>query len=180
MASALDPQTLLLLDDPLSPDEITFLENGIPPVDPAIVTGNTVSQSGLTTPSLWWARQLYGEDLLSNWLAQPAGDRLPNRVDLLVNQTVWNRYNYLNRYSFLTRIGTAARDFGYSTRIFNAQGELLGAYICDFDDIEAEVQPQTQQSNCAVFLDPSGPGAIRGTGGGLLDGFGATDGGIDR
>ncbi len=180
-AIALDPQAQLLLTQPLTPSEINLLERGVAPSDPSWVTANTISQTGLTTPSLWWAKQQFGGDLLRNWIAKPGGNDIPSRVDLLVNQQVWTSYNYLDRYAFLNQLGRVSQDFGYSTRVFNTQGELLGAYICDFDlnEPRSSRYPQGVASNvpfiqsesptfansaCRIFLDPSGVGAIRGAG----------------
>jgi hypothetical protein len=176
-ANALDPNSRLLLTEPLTPAEVNFLEAGTPPADPAWVTANTISQTSLTTPSLWWAKQQFGGKLLSNWLAKPSTGEMPSRVDLLVNQQVWNSYNYLDRYAFLNQVGTSAEDFGYSTRVFNDQGELLGAYICEFREggaessaeVAAEVAVEgaaggVAEGACTIFLDPSGAGAVRGTG----------------
>ena len=180
-AIALDAQALLLLTQPLTPSEINLLERGVAPADPSWVTANTISQTGLTMPSLWWAKQQFGGDLLRNWIAKPGADDIPSRVDLLVTQQVWTSYNYLDRYAFLNQLGRVAQDFGYSTRVFNAQGDLLGAYICDFDltELRSSRYPQRVTSNvpfveaespivassaCRVFLDPSGAGAIRGVG----------------
>jgi hypothetical protein len=156
--TALDTQAQLLLTQPLEPAEVTLLEEGVPPSEPDWVTANTISQTGLTTPSLWWAKQQFGGKLLSNWIAKPETAEMPNRVDLLVNQQVWGSYNYLDRYAFLNQIGTVSKDFGYHTRVFNAQGELLAAYICDFEMSEPA---------CQIFLDPSGSGAVRGATGAL-------------
>jgi hypothetical protein len=173
VAIALDAQTSLLLTQPLTPSEISLLEQGVAPADPSWVTANTISQTGLTTPSLWWAKQQFGGKLLSNWIAKPKTADMPNRVDLLVNQQIWTSYNYLDRYAFLSQLGRVSQDFGYSTRVFNAQGELLGAYICNFDLTEpiASNVPFIESdrsivadSACRIFLDPSGVGAIRGFG----------------
>jgi hypothetical protein len=163
-AIALDSNSLLLLTQPLTAAEVTLLEAGTPPADPDWVTAETISQAGLTAPSLWWARHQFGGKLLSNWLAKPGTGELPSRVDLLVNQQVWTSYNYLDRYTFINQVGTSAKDFGYSTRIFNAQGELLGAYLCDFGQETAAVADLPVVAACTIFLDPSGAGAVRGTG----------------
>jgi hypothetical protein len=154
-AIALDGQAQLLLTEPLEAEEITLLETGVPPADPDWVTADTISQTELTAPSLWWVRQQFGGKLLSNWIAKPETAEMPSRVDLLVNQQVWTTYDYLDRYAFLTRVGTVSKDFGYSTRVFNDRGELLAAYICDFERSDAA---------CQIFLDPSGAGAVRGAG----------------
>jgi hypothetical protein len=160
-AIALDDHSLLLLTQPLTTAEIDRLEERVPPTDPDWVTADTVSQTALTTPSLWWVRQQFGGKLLNNWLAKPATAEMPSRVDLLVNQQVWNSYNYIDRYAFLNQVGTSAEDFGYSTRVFNDQGELLAAYLCEFEPERAGTIEEGA-ANCTIFLDPSGTGAIRG------------------
>jgi hypothetical protein len=162
-AIALDAQTQLLLTHPLTPADISLLEAGAAPSDPSWVTANTISQTGLTPPSLWWAKQQFGGKLLNNWIAIPGSDEMPSRVDLLVNQQVWTSYNYLDRYAFLNQMGTVSKDFGYSTRVFNDQGELLGAYICNFFNPESGDRSRAN-STCQIFLDPSGAGAVRGAG----------------
>lgn len=161
-AIALDARSALLLTEPLSATEITNLEEGAPPTESDWVTANTISQTGLTQPSLWWAKRQYGGKLLTNWLARPESETMPSRVDLLVNQQVWSNYNYLDRYAFLNQVGNVSKDFGYSTRVFNAQGELLGAYICEFPWMAAGLEPEAEPT-CAIYLDPSGQGAVRGT-----------------
>lgn len=171
-ALAIDRDTLVLLTLPLEP---SLFESGAPDIPPAVVTPDRVSQTGLTPPSLWWTDEQFGSDLLSYWLAYSGADGTPPRVDLLVDQEVWSNYNYLRRYVFMNQFGTAAKAFGYSTRVFNLQGELLGAYICEFD------QTQANDTTCSVFLNPYGRGAFSGstspfgaaspTGGGMLPNY---------
>ncbi|MBD2093117.1 hypothetical protein H6F67_25055 [Microcoleus sp. FACHB-1515] len=149
---SLDETTLLLLTDPLDPN---LLEPGATPADGSIVTAETVEQNppaGLTLPSLWWTQEQFGGKLLATWIANAGLDGTPPRVDLIVNQQIWSSYSYLERYTFLNQFGTAAQDFGYSTRIFNRQQELLAAYIC----------PDAADGSCSVFLDSSGPGGFQG------------------
>ncbi|MBF2000890.1 MAG: hypothetical protein IGS38_09255 [Synechococcales cyanobacterium M58_A2018_015] len=180
-ASAIDETTLLLLTDPL---QLELLRTNGLPTDGSVITPNTISQDDLTVPSLWWTQEQFGGELLNFWLAFPGTDGTPPRVELLVNPQVWNNYNYMQRYAFLNQFGTAGKDFGYSTRVFNLRGELLGAYICDFDAVAATQAALQSQASlprdrpCRVFLDPLGPGALRGA-----TPFGAsapTDGGIPR
>ncbi|NJM86076.1 MAG: hypothetical protein HC847_01530 [Hydrococcus sp. RU_2_2] len=158
VAVALDQETMLLLTEPLDFEEINRLWAGEIPADGSIVTENSVSQAGfqdgLTAPSLWWADDQFGGKLLDYWVAHSGGDGSLRRVDLLINQQVWSQYNYLQRYSFVHHLGTSARDFGYNTRVFNWQGNLLGAYICE---------PEIADTTCRVFLDPTNPGAASGT-----------------
>ncbi|NEQ22408.1 MAG: hypothetical protein F6K28_25135 [Microcoleus sp. SIO2G3] len=152
-SASLDETTLLLLTDPLDPN---LLEPGAVPSDGSIVTADMVEQNppeGLTLPSLWWTQEQFGGKLLDTWVANLGTDGTPPRVDLVVNQQVWSLYTYLERYTFLNQFGSIAHDFGYSTRVFNRQQELLAAYIC----------PDLTSETCNVFLDPSGPNGLQGS-----------------
>ncbi len=153
-AWAIDRPTLNLLTRPLEP----ALFEADAALDPSIVTPDQINQSGLTPPSLWWKRQQFGSDLITYWLAYPAEAEMPQRVDLIVEQQVWEEYQYLQRYTFMNQFGTTAKDFGYSTRVFNSRGELLGAHICRFSPAVTNLN-----APCSIFLNPNGRGAFRGS-----------------
>ncbi|WP_088890621.1 hypothetical protein [Leptolyngbya ohadii] len=148
-AIAVDEETLLLLTDPLEIQYLNLPEEQQRLFEQGVVTPDTISQTGLTVPSLWWAQQQYGGTLLEYWFAFSGEDGTPPRVDLLVNQQAWNNTDYLAQYSFLLRFGRVSEDFGYSTRVFNGRGELLGAYICP-----------TDAATCLIFLAPATPNAL--------------------
>ncbi|MBU7584111.1 MAG: hypothetical protein KAF91_14565 [Nostoc sp. TH1S01] len=97
-----------------------------------VVTANTINPQGLTTPSLWLAQANSENKLLDNWIAYPAKATIPGRVDAIVNQQVWSILDYLERYSFVNRLGNVARKDFYNLRVFNYQQELLGSYTCNF------------------------------------------------
>jgi hypothetical protein len=171
-ADELEQETLLLLTDPL---ELDLLQPGAVPEDESVITAQTIAQGHLTIPSLWWADQQFGGKLVDNWLAYSGNNGTPRRVDLVVNPQVWSLYTYLERYAFLTHFGIAAVDFGYNTRVFSRQQDLLGAYICDFEqpgialptnreDTLSTLNPveDLAQLQCDIFLDPFGSGALRG------------------
>lgn len=98
-----------------------------------VITSKTICQNSITIPSLWWLeeqyRQLNGK-LVNTWLAYPDAVGTSRRVDLVVNQQVWSLLDYLERYKFVDWFGTTARDYGFSTRVFNSQGRMLAAYTC--------------------------------------------------
>ncbi|MBD2501935.1 hypothetical protein [Anabaena azotica] len=96
-------------------------------------TANTINLSGLSTPSLWWAKDISENKLLDNWIAYPATENESRRVDLIVNQQIWSLLDYLERYNFINRLGSTARRDGYNVRVFNYQKELLGTYTCSFN-----------------------------------------------
>lgn len=141
---------LLLLMDPLDPDVFEPENRG---AYPNVVTAADVSQSGLTTPSLWWIDQQFGDRLLENWAAFPAENGLPPRVDLMVNEQVWSIYQPIERYAFVHHFGLSAQDFGYITRVYDRRNELLAAYLCDYQATGATVQ---LQDNCDLILNWDG------------------------
>ena len=156
-AQAIDQATLLLLTLPLDVQTVTQLWSGQVPADRSIVAANTIDQSNLTLPSLWWAQKQFGGNLLTYWVAFPGTQAAPPRVELLVDELAWSRATYFDRYTFLSHFGTSARDFGYNVRVFTWRGNLLGAYTCDFSTVAATGVP-----SCEVFLGSSPPGAFQG------------------
>lgn len=177
---AVGRETIFLLTTPLDP---ALFQPGVS-IDPTVITPDRVSQTGLTSPSLWWTEEQlnslqwigepsgnsgciaeqFGQALLNYWLAYPGDDGTPRRVDLLVNQEVWSDCNYLQRYVFVNKFGTAAKDFGYNVRVFNLQGELLGAYICEFNGPSGSSSASYNATiPCSIFLNPYGRSAFRGT-----------------
>ncbi len=110
-----------------APLELSLLQN-----PKNVITANTISQRGLTIPSLWLAKENSENKLLDNWIAYPAKKTEPGRVDLLVNQQIWSILDYSERYSFLNRVGNVARRYGYNLRVFDYQKERLATYTCNF------------------------------------------------
>jgi hypothetical protein len=134
-------------NDPLN---IEYLLPDAPPPPTGIITNQTISQYGLTSPSLWLADEIYGGKLLDSWLAYPKAENLPGRIDLVVNRQFWSLLNYLERYQFVNEFGMVAQDYGYNMRVFNPQGNFLAAYTC------AE-----NLTSCRICLD-AGPTGVRG------------------
>ncbi len=156
------------------PVDLFLLDPNIDPDTYGVITNRTVSQTSLTTPSLWWTQEQFGGKLLENWLAYPGSEDDPRRVDLVVDRQLWSLSNYLERYTFVNRFGTAAKSFGYSIRVFNDQGSPLATYICDFPTslpteraIADAGAIDTHDLSCDVSLDSSGAGALRGRSGGF-------------
>jgi hypothetical protein len=103
----------------------------------SVITANTIQAEKLTVPSLWRVKENTENKLLDNWLAFPASEQEPARVDLLVNQQMWSLLDYLERYDFVNRLGSAVRQDNYNLRVFNYQREFLAAYTCNFDNSPA-------------------------------------------
>lgn len=96
-----------------------------------IVTANNISQTRLSVPSLWWAKEQFNEvggKLINNWIAYQD----EKRIDLVVNRQPWTLLDYLGKYRFINKFGTVARDNNYNVRTFNQQGELLATYTCNY------------------------------------------------
>ncbi|MGB3757515.1 MAG: hypothetical protein WBA07_14245 [Rivularia sp. (in: cyanobacteria)] len=98
-----------------------------------VITADTIYQQQLTVPSLWWAQEQSENKLLDNWIAYPANNAQPGRVDLIVNEQIWNVLDYLERYNFVNRLGTEARTYGYNIRVFNYEKEPLATYTCNLN-----------------------------------------------
>ncbi|MCL6753010.1 hypothetical protein KBT16_19350 [Nostoc sp. CCCryo 231-06] len=112
-----------------------------------VITANTINPERLTVPSLWWAQQNSETKLLDNWIAYPPSEKEPARVDLIVNQQIWSLLDSIQRYDFVNRLGSAARNFGYNVRVFNYQKEPLATYTCNFSTSPALCSIQTSVKN---------------------------------
>lgn len=146
------------------PPRLQLLEPDAVLPDDDIVTPYTISETELTIPSMWWMQEQYGGELLSAWIAYPATDGLPPRVDLIVNESVWRTYNYWERFAFITLFGRESQQFGYLTRVFNdqrPQPRALAAYVCDplipLEDMGDA--PGETDARCQVYVNLPGVGA---------------------
>ncbi|MCT7983049.1 hypothetical protein NG796_07060 [Laspinema sp. A4] len=141
------PPVLELQQMPPEKPPLQFLT--IPPeIDPAefnITTNYTISQTGVTVPSLWWVNEQFGYRLVENWLAYPQNGAEIGTVDLIVNRQSWSLLDYLQRYELLNHFGQVARDYGYNIRVFTRQQRLLGSYTCTSEPIA-----------CNLWLDSQG------------------------
>jgi hypothetical protein len=111
-----------------------------------VITDKTISEEGLTIPSLWWAKEQFdpfGGRLINHWLAYPN----ERRIDIVVNRQLWSLLDYLERYRFVNEFGTVARDYQYNLRIFDRQKKCLVTYSCNF---------QATPHQCAIDFEPSG------------------------
>jgi hypothetical protein len=134
------------------PLDLKLLNSPKPPSD--VMTSRTINQDGLTLPSLWWIKDNFEAKLMDNWIAYPQ----LKRVDVVVNQQFWSIFGYLERYNFINRVGANARVFGYNTRVFNYQEELLGTYRCNFpsNDVGVKNVIQTEVSSnvsCRIVMN---------------------------
>lgn len=163
LAQSPTPSGLEPTPEPLDTDLVEQQQASMPMLTPgacqvgnAVITSNTVCQSSITIPSLWWLEEQYRHlngKLVNTWLAYPDASGLSRRVDLVVNQQVWSLLDYLERYKFTDWFGATARDYGFNTRVFNAQGRLLAAYTCAFPPGSSTTQALP---SCRLFVDSLG------------------------
>jgi hypothetical protein len=107
--------------------ETHLLDQKINPLKEGVIRSDTISQTELAIPSLWWAKERFDPfqgKLVNNWLAYPN----QKRIDLIVNRQQWSLMNYLDRYSFINNFGMIARDYNYSLRVFNQDQICLAIY----------------------------------------------------
>ncbi|MFQ4143808.1 hypothetical protein [Chlorogloeopsis sp. ULAP02] len=123
---AVTPPIPVASDAPLELDLLTNPKG-------SVITANTINQGNITVPSLWWAQENSENKLLDNWIAYPAINNQPARVDLIVNQQLWSLLDYLERYNFVNHLGSVARNYGYNIRVFNYQKDRLATYTCIFN-----------------------------------------------
>jgi hypothetical protein len=113
------------------PLDIELLKPDSPHNGRDIVTANNISQTKLSVPSLWWAKEQFNEvggKLINNWIAYQD----EKRIDIVVNRQPWTLLDYLGKYRFINKFGTVARDNNYNVRTFNQQGDLLATYTCNY------------------------------------------------
>jgi hypothetical protein len=127
-AQTLSSSTLIPSEEPLDTE---LLKPDLPYRGGDIITANTISQTGITVPSLWWAKQQFDEvggKLVNNWIAYQD----EKRIDLVVNRQPWSLLDYLGKYRLVNKFGAVARDNNYNLRVFSQQAALLATYTCNY------------------------------------------------
>jgi len=105
-----------------------------------IISANTPSQTEITTPSLWWAVEQFDPldgKLVTNWQAYQA----QKVINLIVNSRFWRNLDYIDKYSFVNKFGTVAREYDYNLNIISQQQDCLATYACN---------PNGNSKNCAI------------------------------
>lgn len=122
------------------------LENPAALADQGIGSAGWVSQTEMSEPSLWWAReQLFGQRpaVVENWLVLPE----QQRVELIVNRTQWAQLDSLEQYRIVNHFGQTAQRAGYQLRVFNGAAKCVALYTCS---------PEAETVNrCTIDLEPS-------------------------
>ncbi len=106
-----------------------------------------LSQTQKSVPSLWLAQKQFGGKLLDRWFI----DRSNTWVIIIVNRQLWSLLDYMERYQFVNRFGTASSEYGYNLRVCNRQGTALAVYTCQGD-----------RSSCKIDLESLSNPGLRG------------------
>ena len=120
-----------------------------------IVTADTVSPTGTTTPSLWWTTEQLPPQLVTNWIANNS----QKQVYLLVNTQAWNILDYIDRYRTIDKFGRSAHDYGYDLKICNSQKVTLADYTCN-SPREPNQQPGLNRNTCQIWLNDNGQNGL--------------------
>lgn len=94
-----------------------------------------LSQTEKSVPSLWLAQKQFGGKLLDRWFI----DRSNTWVIIIVNRQLWSLLDYMERYQFVNRFGTASSEYGYNLRVCNRQGTALAVYSCQGDRLSCKI-----------------------------------------
>ncbi len=75
-------------------------------------------------PSMWWMV----ERSPVGWVESFTIDAPQQRVKVIVSSDRWNPADYLQRFSFLRRLGQEAQKSGYGVLLVNSRQEKLAEY----------------------------------------------------
>jgi hypothetical protein len=109
------------------------------------VKENAIHAEYFPPPSLWWAKEQFDPfagRLIEDWKVEVN----LQQIDLQVNRQLWSTLDYVNRYQFVSKFGTIARESHYNLRIVNAQNKCLAVYSCQFDTIPNQCELQIETS----------------------------------
>lgn len=147
-------------DDPASPVicdvNLTLLKSIDISKNPNIVTADTVSAAGTTTPSLWWISEQFPAKLITNWIAH----RDQKQIYLLVNTEYWSGLDYLDRYGAIDRFGRVAQSYGYNLTICNGQKIAIARYNCDPLLPANDTSKSSTQNSCEIWLNSNGQNGL--------------------
>lgn len=96
-----------------------------------LISKADLQESSSIPPSLWWAKEqfdFFEGRLVTNWIANTEH----KNIDIIVNRQLWSQLNYLERYRFVNKFGTVARENQYNLRVLNQQQKCLVSYSCNF------------------------------------------------
>lgn len=152
LASAQIPSTPSPSGDPLDKD---LLKPDSTHREGDIITENTISATGMTIPSFWWAKEQFnevGDKLINNWKAYPDQKLLY----LFVNRQAWTLLDYLGRYRFINKFGAVAREYNYNVKVFTPQAENVKVFTPQVEPLATYTCNYTQTpATCEIVIRDS-------------------------
>ncbi len=126
----------------------------VPPEASDIITADTVSDKGMTLPSLWWTSEQFPPKLVTNWIA----DRNQKQVYLLINAQYWDLLDYIDRYRTIDQFGRVAQGYGYNLQLCSSQKIVLARYNCE---VNLNDKPnENDRASCQIWLNATGQNGL--------------------
>jgi hypothetical protein len=147
--TALAQSSLITAAPEVCPIDLEALKSTAPGTDGNIVTANTASPQGTTSPSLWWPSEQFSSKLVTNWIA----DRTQKQIYLLVGTQSWHLLDYIDRYQTIDRFGRVAHSYGYNLKICDSQKIALARYTCDTAPAQPQPTAISTPSTCQIWLN---------------------------
>ena len=89
----------------------------------------TVAQTAIplqpVQPSLWWASERFGQNLVEDLRLDPANQT----VQIAVNAGVWSTWDYLKRYALIQQLGRVAIAQNFGIQILDGRKNKLVQYV---------------------------------------------------
>jgi hypothetical protein len=76
-------------------------------------------------PSLWWAVERFGQNLVEDLRLDPANQT----VEIEVNEGVWSTWDYLKRYALIEQLGRVAIAENFGIQILDGRKNILVEYL---------------------------------------------------
>ncbi len=119
----------------------------------ALISQADLNESSELSPSLWWAKEqfdFFDGRLVTNWIANTER----KNIDIIVNRQLWSQLNYLERYRFVNKFATVARENYYNLRVLNQQQKCLVSYVCNFQVTPNQCQMIFETNEVTGFQVP--------------------------
>jgi len=107
-----------------------FLVLSIGAIAPLVIANHAMAEEKITIPqepvepSLWWKTQRLQEGWVENIVIDPQA----KQAIVTVNTTRWFASDYLQRFSFLFKLGTEAQKQNFNVMLHNRRDQKIAEY----------------------------------------------------
>lgn len=88
------------------------------------IAEDTIIPQSPVQPSLWWKTQRLQE----GWVENIAIDSDTKQAIVTINTNRWIASDYLQRFSFLFKLGTEAQKYNFNVRLHNRRNQKIAEY----------------------------------------------------